>query len=316
VPLVQKDFFWFQTEDGKVIPAFLNERSPISTQGAIETDVIFWHYLPGEETDSGRKILPGQVDCLSSFIKGAPLVLATHGFSSSHTGGFGTSLRGGFANRSEPFNLVFINWSKRSTAPDYAAAVRNVPPVGEYITTLVHFLVEQGVASLDQTYFIGHSLGAHIANHVSINLNGGKMRTIFALDPAWPLFDRKEDDERIDPSDAHFVAVIHTSIGYLGFQERRGHVDFYPNSGRQQPGCGVDLVGSCSHSRVYALLGESIGSPEAFPSCKCNNWKEFDEGACSCVDNEKVFMGWETPSTVEGTYYLRTNGESPYGQYQ
>lgn len=51
-----------------------------------------------------------------------------------------------------------------------------------------------------------------------------------------------------DPTDAAFVDVIHTSAGTLlegglAFREPRGHVDFYPNSGGNQPGCGIDPFG-------------------------------------------------------------------------
>jgi hypothetical protein len=48
-----------------------------------------------------------------------------------------------------------------------------------------------------------------------------------ALDPALPLFGERTDDERIDPSDAGFVNVIHSSMGTLldgglAFTEPRG----------------------------------------------------------------------------------------------
>lgn len=51
------------------------------------------------------------------------------------------------------------------------------------------------------------------------------------MDPALPLFGDKDDSQRIDPSDAQFVDVIHTAMGKLpsglAFTEPRGHVDFY-----------------------------------------------------------------------------------------
>lgn len=53
-----------------------------------------------------------------------------------------------------------------------------------------------------------------------------------ALDPALPLFGGRDDTQRIDPTDAAFVDVFHTSMGTLldgglSFTEPRGHVDFY-----------------------------------------------------------------------------------------
>lgn len=56
------------------------------------------------------------------------------------------------------------------------------------------------------------------------------------LDPAGPMF--SHHPARLDRSDAHFVDVIHTDSGMLGFANPIGTVDFYPNSGyAPQPGC-------------------------------------------------------------------------------
>nr|CAD7419130.1 unnamed protein product [Timema poppensis] len=47
---------------------------------------------------------------------------------------------------------------------------------------------------------------------------------------------------RLDPSDAKLVDVIHTDgksiflLGY-GMSQPCGHIDFYPNNGKEQPGC-------------------------------------------------------------------------------
>lgn len=88
------------------------------------------------------------------------------------------------------------------------------------------------------------------------------LSTLIALDPALPLFGDVSDENRIDPSDAEYVDVIHTAGGEssrikastingtklespraLAFIEPRGHADFYVNGGRNQPGCGMDFFG-------------------------------------------------------------------------
>ena len=63
------------------------------------------------------------------------------------------------------------------------------------------------------------------------------------LDPALPLFTLGNKDARLDKHDARHVEVIHTCGGYLGFASPLGHIDFYPNGGTRQPGCGFDYRG-------------------------------------------------------------------------
>ena len=72
--------------------------------------------------------------------------------------------------------------------------------------------------------------------------------TSTGLDPARPGFDFDHADARLDPSDAMFVDVIHSDVSdgiidcSLGLKRPCGHVDFYPNGGKQQPGCGASNV--------------------------------------------------------------------------
>lgn len=63
------------------------------------------------------------------------------------------------------------------------------------------------------------------------------------LDAAGPYFENTDPVVRLDPTDADFIDVIHTDtqpfylLGF-GIEMPIGHVDFYPNGGIQQPGCG------------------------------------------------------------------------------
>lgn len=62
--------------------------------------------------------------------------------------------------------------------------------------------------------------------------------TYFAgLDPAGPGYTDVPVNYRLDPGDAKQVDVVHTFMKVLSLAEPLGHVDFYPNGGRFQPGC-------------------------------------------------------------------------------
>lgn len=77
--------------------------------------------------------------------------------------------------------------------------------------------------------------------------------SLSGLDPALPLFTLGNKDARLDKHDARHVEVIHTCGGYLGFSSPLGHIDFYPNGGTRQPGCGFDYRGeSWCLASIYA----------------------------------------------------------------
>ena len=81
----------------------------------------------------------------------------------------------------------------------------------------------------------------------------GKLSRITGLDPAGFLFHNVPHSERLDPSDAVFVDVIHSAGLWIGMDEPVGHVDFYPNGGHHpQPGCENEGIGlDCSHQRAH-----------------------------------------------------------------
>lgn len=60
-----------------------------------------------------------------------------------------------------------------------------------------------------------------------------------ALDPAGKYFEAEHPDARLDSRDAQFVDVIHTDLDDSGLEQPLGHLDFYPNGGENQKGCGL-----------------------------------------------------------------------------
>ena len=50
----------------------------------------------------------------------------------------------------------------------------------------------------------------------------GKVQVVMSLDPAGPLFNYDNPNERVAPTDGVYVEVIHTNGGGLGFREPIG----------------------------------------------------------------------------------------------
>ena len=90
--------------------------------------------------------------------------------------------------------------------------------------------------------------------------------SLIGLDPAYPLFSMVNTDQRLDTTDAEFVDVIHTHSGLLitsglSFLDPIGHVDFYPNGGSAQVGCGL----------ISGFLCDMLGKRNSFQDKKNNN---------------------------------------------
>ncbi len=76
---------------------------------------------------------------------------------------------------------------------------------------------------------------------------------------------------RLDASDAKLVDVLHTSsgsnvfdplVGRYGMDESIGHLDFYANGGRMQPGCQIsinDITNIPTDSKTFFLCNTGIG---------------------------------------------------------
>ncbi|XP_033834325.1 lipase member H [Periophthalmus magnuspinnatus] len=179
-------------------------------------------------------------------------------------------------------NLIVVDWNRGATNVNYIKAKENTLKTGENLTALVKVMQDYGV-SLHSIHMIGISLGAHIAGFVGANYNSTIGR-ITALDPAGPLFTGSAPEDRLDPTDAQFVDVLHTDIDGLGFRKPLGHIDFYPNGGTDQPGCPTTIFSGgeyfkCDHQRSVFLYLESIKECKirAYP---CTSYKDYLDGKC------------------------------------
>lgn len=207
-------------------------------------------------------------------------------------------------------NVFLIDWNKIASNL-YLVAYKAVPEVGQLLGTLIRNLVNNNKLDLNKASIVGHSLGAHVAGLAGAELNG-RISNIVGLDPALPCFSYNDISTRLDPSDAQYVEVIHTCAGLLGFDVDIGHSDYYPNGGKDQPGCTLDVVGMCRHSRSYYYYAESLISG-GFAAKQCNCYKDFNNNQCNGGTSN---MGeYNINKSAKGGYYLNTNSQSPYAQH-
>ncbi|XP_078514473.1 lipase member I [Lissotriton helveticus] len=187
----------------------------------------------------------------------------------------------------EDMNVIIVDWNRGATTIIYHSAAAKTKKVAVILKTLIDGLLIEG-ASLESIYMVGVSLGAHIAGFVGSMYNG-KLGRITGLDPAGPLFSGKPPDERLDPSDALFVDVIHTDIDGLGYRENLGHIDFYPNGGTDQPGCPQTIFSGsqywkCDHQRSVFLYISSLNQSCDIITYPCNSYRDYRNGKCANCD--------------------------------
>lgn len=201
-----------------------------------------------------------------------------------------------------------------------AAILEAVRIVGTQLARLIRHLHRNLGARMRKLHVIGHSSGAVVAA-IAGRLTGGRLGRITGLDPIrtsllFPDSSAAVAVEQLDPSDARFVDVIHTSIGKFGIVEPCGHVDFYPNGGvAPQPGTAPDWGRWRSHSRAYAYFTESIGSQVGFWARRCEEfWSDYGtDGNNNCTRfGRPERMGDPVSRRARGAMCLRTSASRPF----
>ncbi|KAJ8969509.1 hypothetical protein NQ317_017999, partial [Molorchus minor] len=210
-------------------------------------------------------------------------------------------------------NLIVVDWSVIASR-NYVSAKWAVTEVGKFVSDFIKALESKFGMQISKVRMAGHSLGAHVSGNAGAALQG-QVDHIVGMDPALPLFSLSDKTNRLDPSDAKFVQVMHTCGGWLGFQAPIGHSDYYPNGGTSQTGCGLDVTGTCvrilGHTIYYA---ESIAPiSKNFVAKQCTTYRDYQAGQCD--NNPRSLMGsYDIDKKVSGLYYLNTNKESPFAQ--
>ncbi|XP_032294376.1 phospholipase A1 member A isoform X2 [Drosophila virilis] len=239
-----------------------------------------------------------------------PTKILIHGYNSDMFLNPLQEMRNEYLAKSE-HNIIYVDWSVLAPGPCYISAVHNTRQAGACAAQLVERLVEAGNTDI---HIIGFSLGAQVPNYIARQLKSFKLPRITGLDPAMPLFITAGPDDKLDPSDADFVDVIHTNALVQGKLERCGHADFYMNGGISQPGCtGPQWTNSfaCSHQRAMAYYLESIRSSKGFWGWACSGYIPYLLGMCPPT-NYLLEAGDNIRHNTRGMFLIDTNDTSPY----
>jgi len=311
-------FFPDPDKEGGLILA--NLRPSPDFKLASPEDVHFYLYTKANPS-TYDELFPGDLGSIddSNFDSTASLKILIHGFGAGYESTFPRALKAEYVKpeMTENINVISLDWSVLSASPDFFAAVENAQVASSTVTEFLNFLVTSGKTTWDKVHLIGYSLGGQVVGQIGYKvqqLGGGAIvNRITSLDPALPFFDVAAPENRTSKDDALFVDVIHTAAnGFLGMFEPLGHVDSYPNGGRYQPGCGIDLTGACGHGRAPAIFTESVFSTTKFHGLECESFENFEIGACA--GHAVVEIGHFTPHDSEGTYFFHTESESPFAR--
>ncbi|XP_023300969.2 pancreatic lipase-related protein 2-like, partial [Lucilia cuprina] len=198
-------------------------------------DIQFWLYTKGTEQN------PLLLDLLNlkpdSFPERLPLKILLHGLGLDHDLSPNEELRP-LLLQYERVYIISVDYKNLSRVLCLTPwALQNCRIIAKCLALLITNLVDQIMYSPDDIHLIGFSLGAQIAGLSANHLNY-RVKRITGLDPAGPTFDTDNINERLDPTDAQFVDVIHTDPRFLSISRAMGHADFYPNYLKLiQPGC-------------------------------------------------------------------------------
>ncbi|XP_055839374.1 lipase member I-like [Episyrphus balteatus] len=278
---------------------------------AYETTLIF--YYGPKFTDFQRYKLSNAAEILyNPHFKYGETHLYLHGWHESQTMPDIQTIVDAYLKRND-INLIVVDWGKAAAERYVEASFKNIELLAPVLADSILDLYRAGIHRKDLRV-VAHSLGAQLAGmtsrHIMWKSNGNiKIHRLELLDAAFPLF-FLGILPKVNKNDADFVQAIHTGSGTYGQPKPIGHVDFWPNYGRKQPGCSNRLIvipftmeDLCSHQRSWRFWAESVanvyGTNPRFLALPFSN-------AYNTIPTE---MGINCPISARGNKWLRTNNE-------
>lgn len=130
-----------------------------------------------------------------------PTRFIIHGWNNDQNAAVNKLITEAYLTRGD-FNVIVVDWGAGANTVNYISARNRINEVGPVVATLIDFMNENGLIAFNRLNVVGHSLGGQTAGIVGKKVTRGIIQTIFALDPAGPLFHMNTPDERVTPTDA------------------------------------------------------------------------------------------------------------------
>lgn len=270
----------------------------------------------------------------STFSANKRTVFVVHGYLNSRNTDYMIYIKNALLQK-EDSNVILVGWKKGAMSPVYPNSAANTRVVGAEIAVTSKHLMSKVKLPRENLWCIGFSLGAHVCGFAGMGIKFGR---ITGLDPAGPWFDGRDEMARLNPNTADLVDVMHTDGNslaiYYGLLTPLGHMDFYPNGGRDQPKCWTyldknetsmagmdtgtfgDVSVSCSHMRAVKYFEHSVLHPSCFVARdRCSDVKKLPKSCTPCGGTCGV-MGYEADKySQHGVFYLETGSRSPFCRY-
>lgn len=289
----------------------LGKSAPYGNSDATLSDNVHLKYFNknnrylGKKWDKGGQTISFSGSKLTiqeekNFLPDIKTTFITHGFMS--TSGNKELCEDWVNNYGDDVQVICIDWKNLALqwhlircGGAYNCEAKNAVDVGVWLGHLLDRLVEKTGLNVDKIHLIGHSLGAHVVGNMGRtfkSLTGKQVARVTGLDPAGPLFVQDNyglHKYEIGRDSGVFVDIIHSNgdlnphatSAHLGDLHALGHVDFYPNGGRNQgdSGCHISM-GTCSHGRSYIYYLDSIHEYDMyiFTSFPCTSPETCSKG--------------------------------------
>ncbi|CAO1428370.1 unnamed protein product [Diamesa serratosioi] len=220
-------------------------------------------------------------------------------------------------------NIIMGDWGRYSFS-EYFLVIPRFTQIARTVGRMVFEMIESGL-DVETLHCVGHSFGSHICGIVGrtvqqISSGQYKINRISGLDPAFYGFYPPLIEGPISKDDAEFVDTIHTDSFWIGSPYPAGHVSFFPNDAKIQPGCPplrfagyMDFINNfCSHQHAWRYWSESVKPARAqgFPALRCKTYKNFKNNLCN--DNPVNFMGYDASPNVAGVFYIELQSRMNY----